>query len=64
MGVIPAIFGAVAIALGIQAAATRDPLDAPMGKVGAVLGAIAVVGGVLYAVALLVRVTTDPGRVP
>ena len=52
MGGVPVLIGAVAIVLGLQAAALRDPLNAPIGKVGAVLGAVAVVGGVLYAIAL------------
>lgn len=55
MGGVPVLIGAVAIVLGMQAAALRDPLNAPIGKVGAVLGAVAVVGGVLYAIALLLE---------
>ncbi|WP_248583437.1 hypothetical protein [Nocardioides sp. InS609-2] len=53
MGGVPVLIGAAALVLGLQAAALRDPLNAPIGKVGAVLGAVAVVGGVLYAIALL-----------
>ncbi|WP_426245725.1 hypothetical protein [Nocardioides sp. LHG3406-4] len=55
MGGVPVIFGVVAIVLGMQASAARDPLDAPIGRVGATLGAVAVVGGVLYVVALLLE---------
>ena len=52
-GAVPALFGVVAVVLGLRARGSDDALDAPLGTVGAVLGIVAVVGGVVQAIALL-----------
>lgn len=55
LGGVPVLLGVAAVVLGLQAGRSTDDLDAPVGRVGAVLGGVAVVGGVLYAIALLAQ---------
>ena len=49
----PTLLGIIALVLGLVAARSSDPLASATGKAGAVTGVLAVIGGVMMAMAIL-----------